>query len=185
MSPASTPSPRSTTSQPVHSTIIMTAVPKATLLHTKPQPVGKCFRSMLKEHTNALVKGTKVRLKVLIASPVVQTEEDQRIGLSEDCSLQPYHSLKRFPFLLSKLLPQHYRSRSVQRPNTTLATRHVSARRNWFGRSSVGVCPDIVKEALCHGYVKYSSPKARARSPVEAYLSRRRRVYRRSQSHLE
>jgi len=217
----------------------MTAEPKATslfALHTRPvsqAKVGKCFRSMLKEHRNDLVKGkcgeavARVRLKVLIVSPVVQTESDSRDDQSDygeeevkRRSMQPstYHSLKRFPLILSKLLHPatsasftHYRSHSVQRPGTALA-RHISARRprnsvvssekeaswiNEFGRSlsngGAGLCPDIVKETLSHGYVKYFSPKARAKSParweaasdLHIGLPRRRRTYRRSQSRLE
>ena len=213
----------------------MTSAPKATSLfslHSKPvsqAKVGKCFRTMLKEHRNVLAKEkcgeavSRVRLKVLIASPVIQTEANEQEELSEDEkreSIRPskYQSLKRFPLILSKLLvptnciTQHRGSRSAQRPKTALAARHMSARRgrgsvvnadkeiSWiseFGKSiwsgCAGMCPDIVKEVLSHGYVKHYSPKARSKSPVKweaspdlhISLYRRRRTYRKSESHLE
>lgn len=212
----------------------MASAPKATSLfplHSKKPvsqaKVGKCFRSMLKEHRSVLVKEkcaealSRVRLKVLIASPVIQTEANEQEDLSEDEkreSIQPskYQSLKRFPLILSKLLvptsssTQHHRSRSAQRPKTALGTRHVSARRgrgsvvsvdkeiNWIREMgkpiwSGGMCPDIVKEVLSHGYVKHYSPKARSKSParweaspdLHISLYRRKRTYRKSASHLE
>ena len=181
--------------------------------------ICKGFRPVLKPHSQPLVKSKaesgvpRTRVKVLIASPTLQTEGGETCDLPSSSGVcPPPRSLKRFPLFLSKILvsivstrDMNLRSKSVQRPRTSMSCRHPSARRSreslkadkysWMselGRSISNerktLCPEVVRETLSHGYVRYMSPRARNKSPfkwegedlhtVDSGIYRKRRAYR-------